>query len=324
MLAIPGDRAAPNFAQRVGENGYAWWYIDAMSDDGHHGLTIIAFIGSVFSPYYAAARRRGAGDPEHHVGLNVALYGRGGKRWAMTERGRAALQRDEHNLVIGPSHVKWDRDALVITIDETTVPIPSRLCGTVRLMPTALAQDTHELSAAGHHRWRPIAPFSRVDVAMRSPDLKWSGQAYFDWNSGDEPLEDGFRGWHWSRASSSEGTTIFYDGHRRRDGAFGLALEIDKTGKTRILERVPPVATLPTAKVWRMPRLTRSDASALPPRIVETCEDTPFYARSIAELEIDGRRIRAMHESLSLDRFRTRWVQGLLPFRMPRRAQYQF
>ena len=31
-----------------------------MSDDGQHGLTIIAFLGSVFSPYYAWS---GRGDP---------------------------------------------------------------------------------------------------------------------------------------------------------------------------------------------------------------------------------------------------------------------
>ena len=47
------------FDQPVVRNGYAWWYIDALSDDGKQGLTIIAFIGSVFSPYYAWARRRG-------------------------------------------------------------------------------------------------------------------------------------------------------------------------------------------------------------------------------------------------------------------------
>ena len=34
-------------------DGYVWWYVDALSDDGRHGLTLIAFIGSVFSPYYA-------------------------------------------------------------------------------------------------------------------------------------------------------------------------------------------------------------------------------------------------------------------------------
>jgi carotenoid 1,2-hydratase len=31
--------------------------------------------------------------------------------------------------------------------------------------------------------------------------------------------------------------------------------------------------------------------------------------------------VRAMHESLSLARFDSRWVQTLLPFRMPRSAR---
>ncbi|NBO88372.1 MAG: carotenoid 1,2-hydratase, partial [Betaproteobacteria bacterium] len=34
----------------VPSGGYLWWYVDAMSDDGQFGLTLIAFVGSVFSP----------------------------------------------------------------------------------------------------------------------------------------------------------------------------------------------------------------------------------------------------------------------------------
>mgnify|MGYP001372749352 CR=1 FL=1 len=49
---------APGFAAPVTPGGYHWWYLDAMSDDGEHALTVIVFVGSVFSPYYAAARRR--------------------------------------------------------------------------------------------------------------------------------------------------------------------------------------------------------------------------------------------------------------------------
>ena len=36
------------------------------------GLTIIAFVGSVFSPYYHWS---GRAEPENHVAINVALYG---------------------------------------------------------------------------------------------------------------------------------------------------------------------------------------------------------------------------------------------------------
>ena len=83
MAALSGRLAAaspargPRFDRPVPPGGYVWWYVDALSDDGRHGLTLIAFIGSVFSPYYAwrAARR---GDPLDHCALNVALYGAAG------------------------------------------------------------------------------------------------------------------------------------------------------------------------------------------------------------------------------------------------------
>ena len=42
------DRASTRRSRPVAMAG---WYVDAISDDGRHGLTIIAFIGSVFSPY---------------------------------------------------------------------------------------------------------------------------------------------------------------------------------------------------------------------------------------------------------------------------------
>ena len=69
-----GDRG-PRFDAPVGPGGYAWWYVDAFSEDGQFGLTIIAFIGSVFSPYYAWSGRR---DPLNHCAVNVALYGERG------------------------------------------------------------------------------------------------------------------------------------------------------------------------------------------------------------------------------------------------------
>jgi carotenoid 1,2-hydratase len=50
-------------------------------------------------------------------------------------------------------------------------------------------------------------------------------------------------------------------------------------------------------------------------------EDTPFYARSNVAGRLLGENILAFHESLDLDRFDSRWVEVLLPFRMPRRAR---
>ena len=70
----------PAFDGAVAPGGYRWWYIDAFSDDGQHGLTIIAFIGSVFSPYYklerARATRQSRRDQRRAVRAAAASAGR--------------------------------------------------------------------------------------------------------------------------------------------------------------------------------------------------------------------------------------------------------
>jgi hypothetical protein len=141
---------------------------------------------------------------ENHVALNVALYGPRA-RWAMTERGAGALAREPDRLVVGPSTLTWDGTALTVAVDEIAVPLPQRLRGTVRILPAALTGHAETLDAAGRHRWRPIAPVSRAEVAMDRPALTWTGHGYWDANAGDEPLEDGFASWSWSRAPLRRG-----------------------------------------------------------------------------------------------------------------------
>lgn len=270
----------------------------------------------MFSPYYAAARRRtAAADPLHHCAVNVSLYGPGGKRWAMTERGRAGLTRDATTLQIGPSALRWDGAALTIDIDEWTVPWPSRLRGRVRVHPRSLPAGDHALDAAGRHRWQPIAPSARVEVDMQAPALRWAGPGYLDSNRGDAPLEADFVRWDWSRmALPHDGAAVLYDVDGRDGRATSLALRFDAQGGVQEVE-APRCVTLPPS-AWRVPRGTRSEGTA---RVLRTLEDAPFYARSLVETRWLGAAVTAMHESLALDRFSQRWVQALLPFRMPRR-----
>jgi len=312
-----GERAArgPRFDAPVAPDGYAWWYVDALSDDGRHGLTIIAFVGSVFSPYYALARSRGAGDPSQHCALNVALYGEGFKRWALTERRSASVRRSRSTLAIGPSSLSWDGTALTIAIDEITFPLPSRIRGTVRLFPAGLCGHAFALDHDGRHLWSPIAPCAQVEVALTAPALRWSGAGYLDGNAGDAPLESVFSRWHWSRASTPTSTLVHYDVDRRDGSNLAFSARFDRSGSVEPLP-APPRVTLPRTG-WGIERSTRADPGQKV-RIAKTFEDTPFYARSLVAIEGDGGPGMAMHESLSLERFRTRWVKWLLPFRMPR------
>jgi carotenoid 1,2-hydratase len=307
----------PGFAQAVAAGGYAWWYVDALSDDGSTGITLIAFVGSVFSPYYALARRRGAADPENHCALNIAIYGRAAKTWTMTERGRAQLSRTNSTLAIGPSALAWDGTALTIRVDEVAVPIPRRVRGTIRVLPRFCLDTAFPLDARGRHHWRPIAPCARVEVDLTSPAIAWSGEGYFDSNTGVEPLEDAFSTWTWSRTRWRDGTAILYDVAERSGATRDLSLEVDAGGGI-VHVPPPPAARLPGTR-WGMPRSTRS-ASPDPPRIIKTLEDSPFYARSSVAAHWRSEPAVAMHEALSLDRFRAPWVQAMLPFRMPRRG----
>jgi carotenoid 1,2-hydratase len=240
----------------------------------------------------------------------------------MTERGQGDVTQSRDGVVIGPSSVQWDGQAFVIRFDETTagfpVPIKHRVRGTVRVFPKAFTPRAFELDQAGRHIWWPAAPVSRVEVELQEPALRWSGEGYIDSNRGAESLEAGFSHWHWCRAPLDGGAAVLYDVETREGKVDPLALRFDARGEVDVIEGLS-VAQLPRT-VWQVKRATRADAGATP-RAVKTLEDSPFYARSLLETTLAGKRTPAIHESLSLDRFNSPIVKRMLPFKMPRAAK---
>ena len=247
--------------------------------------------------------------------MNVALYGPRATRWAMTERKRPAVARDRRVLSIGRSQLEWKRDGLTISIDEVAAPWPRRLRGTVRVEPTGVNAREFELAARGGHLWRPIAPRARVSVDLDAPASRWSGDGYFDMNVGNEPLEDGFIDWTWSRAALGAGAGVIYDARPREGGPVSMALRFNRDAEFEMAP-LPPPAALPRSR-WRVPRATRADDGIA--SISKSFEDTPFYARSLVSGKLFGENVASMHESLALDRFAHPLVKLMLPFRMPRR-----
>ena len=306
-----------SFDDRVAPRGYQWWYIDGLSDDGRLGVTVIAFIGSVFSPYYALS---GRSRPENHCALNVAIYkprhmgDPRGNRWSMTERGQRHVARSQHRLQIGPSAMQWQDDTLTIDIDEFTFPIPGRIKGRIRVRPEFLCDRVFALDSANRHQWWPMAPRARIEVDIDSLSVHWRGGGYLDQNFGSEPLEDGFESWHWSRAAVGSEAVILYDIVRRGGAQAALALRVDSSGQIGAFE---PPGTVPLGRtpIWRMDRRTQAEGSS---SIGATLEDTPFYARSHIRTKRLGVETSAMHESLALGRLRSPISKSLLPWRMPR------
>ncbi|MEM1196603.1 MAG: hydroxyneurosporene dehydrogenase [Pseudomonadota bacterium] len=236
----------------------------------------------------------------------------------MTERQRASVTRAQRELTLGPSHVEWDGNALVIDIEERDTrlfnPIRRPVRGRVRVLPEALNPAAFALDGNENHIWHCMAPRARIEVAMDEPDLSWSGKGYFDHNRGSEPLEDGFRVWHWSRAHTRRGAVVCYEGERADGSLFASAIRFNAAGIPEEAE-LPPMAPLPPS-AWRIDRRTRSEIGLS--KVQRTWEDTPFYSRSQLSSQLYAEQVVAVQESLDMRRFANPLVQFMLPYRMPR------
>ena len=241
----------------------------------------------------------------------------------MTERGAASVQRSAEHLQIGPSQLQWRGDHLQIDLNEISVPLPQRVRGQVRVYPDALCTYANALDDASKHRWGPIAPCARVEVELNKPGLRWQGNAYLDSNEGDEPVTVPFKTWDWSRARMADGSTaVIYDVTQTNGARTLLAERFKPDGSWESFVPAKKRQALP-GTLWRIDRGIRADVSVgagSATRVLETLEDTPFYARSLLQTQLLGESVMAVHETIQPQRLKSRAVQMMLPFRMPRRA----
>lgn len=303
----------PPFDSDVPDGGYHWWYIDGISDCRRYGLVVIAFIGSVFSPYYYRARRKGLGNPRNFCAINVASYGRRANAWSMTERNAQQLTTTSDRMQVGQSYLQLSGEQLAVHIDERTMPWLRELRGTVGIRAESASGETFALDEGCHHKWQPIAPVARIEVALDRPKLAWQGDAYVDTNYGSQPLEDDFSSWHWSSLRTPNGSSIFYDALQRNGQRRCIALAVNKRNEMEAIA-APEHSSLRRSG-WGIERTSLHGSQS---RVIETLEDAPFYARSLIAVDEARPGAVAMHESLSLERFSRGWVRTLLPFRMPR------
>lgn len=289
-----------------------------MSDDGADAVVVIAMVGCPFSPRYARARGRGPADPLEHSAFNVAVSARGGSRWALTERGAAAVARDASSLAIGRSNMRWIEGgaALAIDVDERSAPWGLPVRGRIRFEPLARTEEAVAIDGAGAHLWWPIAPLGRVEVSLEEPSVRFRGTAYLDANAGTAPLEDAFARWSWSRLSDASQVAITYDVVTRSAERFEHAYRVDRDGVHRSFtgrEVSLGMSRFGLRRSFRAPTNGRT-------RLVRTVEDGPFYARSLVDHVGERGLARGVHEVVSLDRFASSWVQFLIPFRMRHEA----
>lgn len=282
---------------------------------------MIAFVGSVFSPYYHWS---GRAEPENHVAVNLAFYGPHGNFWTMTERGRSSLNRTSDCLRIGNSHLVYGQDGLDIRFDETALPwpgqrlLPKRVSGHLRIEAEVQNSTVQDLDPDGRHIWWPVFPRARIRVLSdQLPDGGWQGEAYHDFNAGNRPLEADFDGWDWARGrSESDEATIVYDAVLKDGKRRTLGLVFSQEG--RAIRFLPPPRRLLPRGFWGVQGGICCDREAVPRRL-RKLEDSPFYSRSLVETRLAGEPITMVQETLDCRRLASPLVRLMLPFRMPRK-----
>ncbi len=278
-------------------------------------ITLIAFVGSVFSPYYRRAYRKGVADPLNYCSLNIALYG-SVNRWCMTERPVSNIAVSENNFTIGPSSVDFEHQnnqaKLIFTINEKSAPLPRAVQGRVIVDISNINETVYTL--ADGHQWWPVAPNSAVEVSLDHPALNWRGHAYVDSNQGVRPLENDINSWSWARYRKNNCTHIHYDVDHEDGGKHSVSTCINDQGVA--VETEPPTMYPLKRTRWLLQQQARSEEHA--PVVHTRMEDTPFYARSAIRATIEGQNTEGIHETVSLERFKQPVVQAMLHFRMPR------
>lgn len=241
----------------------------------------------------------------------------------MTDRGRTALGQTEHCLTIGPSSVRWDdtEKCLRIDINEiSSLPLISRIKGTVILRPKGITNVELPLTAEGTHIWRPFAPTADIEVDLDMPGWTWSGHGYFDANFGTRALEQDFNYWTWGRFPVAGGSKCFYDLELRDGSHEQHALHFDTHGQGHNIE-TPPKPTKFSRSLWAVARNTRCDQGKQP-RQIKSLLDAPFYSRAMVETTLLGETTTGVFEALDLHRFRNPVILAMLAVRVPRRASW--
>jgi carotenoid 1,2-hydratase len=160
-----------------------------------------------------------------------------------------------------------------------------------------------------------LAPSARVEVKLNQPSQNWRGHGYLDANEGVEPIEVPFKEWDWSRSLLVDGSVaVMYDVQYKEGADKLLALKFHPDGQITSFEAPSRIAMKKTA--WWLARRMRSESSV---SVAAQLEDTPFYQRAILESQLLGESVTSFHETLNVPRLVSPVVQGMLPWRMPRR-----
>ncbi|XXF79011.1 carotenoid 1,2-hydratase [Myxococcaceae bacterium GXIMD 01537] len=295
----------PALPERPG--AYRWFYADVSAGD--YSAVCIFMLGSLFSPRYSVAARRG-GRPLEHCAINFALYHEGSRRrWVLSEYARA--EREGSNVLrIGRSVLRYLDDGRVrMEVDERTAPWGRRVRASLVLEPLTPRVDELQLVPGLPHYWQALAPRARAWLKVDTEGVEAEGLGYHDTNHGEELLGQRLGGWHWTRTHRDEVTVVDY---HLPDGVPPVRVTAHAEAVT--CERgtgVPPEARTTNLTGWGLRVPSRLHAGNTVLGVPKLLESSPFYAR----VEAREHGFDALGEVADFRRFHSPLIRWMAHFR---------
>jgi carotenoid 1,2-hydratase len=293
---LPAPSSAPG--------AYRWYYADVTA--GEHSAVFIFMVGSLFSPRYSVAARRG-GLPREHCAVNFALYHRGSRQhWVLSEY-RSMEQESAYQLRIGRSTLSYSGEKVLMEVDERTAPWGRPVKARLVLEPVTPVGDEVQLVPGLPHWWQPVAPRTRALLEVDTEGVRAEGVGYHDTNHGSEQLGMRLSGWHWSRTHGTHQTVVDY---LLPNGVAPVRVTA-APGRVQC-ERGPHGEVLPTWRTgWglQVPRHLRAGNIVVgAPRLLES---SPFYAR----VEAHHEGLNTLGEVADFRRFHSPLIRWMAHFR---------
>lgn len=290
---------------REAKGGFAWWYMDLLTDEGD-GMVLIWSFGLPFLPGYQDAARRGAADGAGaRPSLYLATY-RGGKEqfYLFQEHAEAdgGWDPDRHVFRFGNSRItSLQRDGRRYVWADLDCALPGtdqRLRGEVWLDGVARRdEEVAEATDLNAHDWSPLTGPARGGAELRvgAKTIRVEGRAYHDRNGSAVHLDGhGIEHWVWGRVAAAGSELIYYVLYPTQGTPTVLAMEVLEDGRTRHLRDVS--VELHGARLarygmpyWSHVRLLRSGRPWLIVRHRRLVDDGPFYLRFFTEAELGYR-----------------------------------
>jgi carotenoid 1,2-hydratase len=299
-LSAPGPELPETLLDVPG--GFAWWYLDAVNDEGD-GLVLIWSFGLPFLPGYRASGEAPRGWPS----LSLAVYRSGRPAFYVLQQyapEEASWQPEAERWTFGKTSIHRRREdgelRLVAEID-CEVPGIAHARGQVAVSgPLRVPSDGEPAPEAEPlHDWSVIAanPDVRAHLELDGAAFDFAGRGYHDRNGGRLPLWDlDCRRWCWGRVPRDDGgARIYYVlWPESAEAPTCLGLDVSADGRTTAAEvTVQTGGERGNLMGTRLPRSLRLESAGRPWLTIERedrVDHGPFYTRCIVEASGPGIR----------------------------------